>query len=275
MLAPIFFILAFLAALTGALLEASAHAASADFQAAVARTSDVAIVDGVADFSAGLALFVQAHGSSGPWPKLPSWSARKPACATAAQNCRFAYRIRAVITAASSPGSASTGSDAAGNLQASAIDEQRVSAIVTATVFGETGEPLASHSRFLTYRVFGAAPYAVVTGARDIAAVNGTGAAAQGDSGGSASTPAPKLAAPGTEVADDTRIHVRLSCQTAIAGVIPFTNDQQPAGNDSLPWGDAPLGAYEAPCASPDAAADTFRSERWTNGDANASGWTQ
>ena len=57
--------------------------------------------------------------------------------------------------------------------------------------------------------------------------------------------------------------------------VVPFANDQQVAGNDGLPWGNAAQAAYETPCTSADSPADVFRDERWTNGDANASAWTQ
>jgi hypothetical protein len=275
LLIPIVFIVAFLLTLTGALLENDLRAAKVTLHMAVARYSDITIADGVADFTHGLAHVVQRAGASGPWSYEPSTSALKPACAVAAaQRCPFRYRIRATITAASGTGAAG-GADAASNLQAAVINEQRVSALVTVTIIGETATILGARTRFLTYRVFDTAPYAVISGSRDIATVNGTNAAAQGDSGGASGSPASGAPARAPTELDDTRIHVRLTCRTVIANIVPFSNDQQAAGNDGLPWGNAPHAAYETPCPADDAPADVFRDERWGNGDTNASGWTQ
>jgi hypothetical protein len=263
MLVPIVFVLAFLLALTGALLDNSARAVAIAHGAEVARYSDAAIADGVADFTAGLGAFVAAHGPDGPWPTATAASAPRSACAPAAgTGCAFTYVIRGTITNASAPGDAAAG-DAAPNLQSSVIDEQRVSAVVSIELRGPAAT-VATRTRFLTYRVFATAPYAIVSGSRDIATVNGSAAAAQGDSGGAAGTGSA-----------DTRIHVRLSCRTVTPDVVPLVNDQQAPGNDGLPWGNAAGAAYEAPCTIPDAPADAFRSEHWQNGDTNTSGWTQ
>lgn len=269
MLVPIVFIVALLCALTGAVLETGAYQARVGLDAAVARAADVAIGDGVADLTGALARFVAANGTGGPWPQ-PEPSASRPACASAdAERCLFSYVVRARITAASTT-STTTGADAASNLQAAVIDEQRVSAVVTVALTGPAGTVLGTRTRYLTYRVFGTAPYAVVSGSRDLATDDGQQSAAAGDSGGSDPSAAPA----GAVSFDDTRIHVRLTCRTVIANVVPFANDQQTAGNDSLPWGNAAQAAYEVPCASPDAPADVFRDERWINGNSDASGWT-
>jgi hypothetical protein len=258
MLAPIVFLLALLLALTGGFLEASLRAAKVTLQTAVARDSEVAITDGVADLTGALARFVELHGTTGPWPQQTAASAAHPLCSatapgaageTGAVRCPLTYTIRASITSASDA-QAGSGADGATNLQAAVIDEQRVSAVVTVTIDGPGGT-LATRTRFLTYRVFETAPYAVVSGSRDSTTVEGTQAAAQGDTGGAAS-------------GADTRIHVRLICRPASAN-----------GNDGLPWGNAAQAAYETACLAPDTPADAFRSERWTNGDTNASGWTQ
>jgi hypothetical protein len=272
-LVPIVFIVAFIVTLTGAVLENNLRAAKGTLNAAVARFSDVTMTDGVADFTHGLARVVRLNGAGGPWSFEPSTSALKSSCAAAlTADCPFRYRIRATITAGS--GSAASGAgDSASNLQAAIINEQRVSASVTVTIVGSTGATLGTRTRFLTYRVFDTAPYAVISGSRDSATVNGAASAAQGDSGGAAGTPVADAASPGGF--DDTRIHVRLTCRTIIENVVPFSNDQQPAGNDGLPWGNAAQAAYEAPCPAVDAAADIFRDEQWGNGDTNSSGWTQ
>jgi hypothetical protein len=274
-LVPIVFIVAFMLALTGALLENSMRGAKAALGAAVARYSDITMADAVADFTHGLAGVVERNGAGGPWSSEPSTSALKSACAAETPaSCPFHYRIRATITAGSSSAAAG-GADAASNLQAAVINEQRVSARVTVTIVGSTGATLGTRTRFLTYRVFDTTPYAVISGSRDSAAAIGAASAAQGDSGGAPGTSGVDPASPAASGFDDTRIHVRLTCRTIIKGVVPFTNDQQPAGNDGLPWGNAAQAAYEAPCPAADAPADVFRDERWGNGDTNATGWTQ
>jgi hypothetical protein len=271
------FIVAFMVALTGALLETSILGAKAAQNAAITRYSDVTIADGVADFTRGLATLGPAHATRGPGPRGTSRSAVRSGCAPDAAACPFSYTISATITAASNDGDSlgdgdSIAGDSALNVQAAAIDEQRVSARVTTSVMGPESTTLGTRTRFLTYRVFMTAPYALVSGSRDGATVIGAAAAAQGDSGGAASATGARPAGPATF--DDTRIHVRLACATVTAAVVPFVNDQQLAGNDGLPWGNAPRAAYEAPCASPDAPVDDFVDERWTNGDTDASGWT-
>ncbi len=261
MLVPILFLVAFAAALAGVVLENGLVASRTALHASVARYSDAAVGTGVADFTAGLAAFVERHGSRGPWPVNTSRSAERAVCAGAA--CPYRYVVTARITDTAGSDGATTGADrdAATNLQTAVIAEQRLSAVVSVTLRSAAGISLGTRTRFLTYRVFGTAPYAVVTGVRDSATVAGSQSAAQGDSGGA------------TGVAD-TRIHVRLTCRTAIAGVVPFVNDQQTAGNDGLPWGNHAQGAYEAPCHTRDEPVDAFRDGRWTNGDAAASGWT-
>jgi hypothetical protein len=271
-LVPIVFIVAFLTALTGVLLENSVRADRVEQHAAVDRYSDVAIADGVADFTHGLAGFVERHGTAGPWPRNPAQSPLKSACesiSTAA--CPFRYAITATITAASAA-DAGSGTDAATNLQAAVIDEQRVSAIVSATVTGPAGNPLGTRTRYLTYRVFDTAPFAVISGSGDSAAANGAQSSAEGDSGGAAGGPA---RTPKGDELEDTRIHVLVTCGTIIPNVVANVNDQQVAGNRGLPWGNAANAAHETACQTKETSADVFRDERWLNGDGNSSGWTR
>jgi hypothetical protein len=256
MLIPILFIIALLTALSGAVLENSRQAAHAAIEAQIARSASAALTDGVADFTHGLAAYVAGHGTHGPWPASATASTPLALC-TSANVCPYTYVVSATITAASGSGA---GADVAPSLQAAAIDEQRVSAVVSAAVSDATGAVVGTRSRSLTYRVFAASPYAVIAGS--------SAGADPGDTGGAVPDTAEDAAA-------DTRIHVRLTCRTVIANVAPFQNDQQPAGNDGLPWGNAPHAAYETPCTVPEAPADAFADGRWTNGDVNASGWSQ
>jgi hypothetical protein len=173
------------------------------------------------------------------------------------------YVISATITAASS-GSGDAGPDGAAtatNLQAAAIDEQRVAATVTATISSANGTVVATRTRQVTYRVLTAPPYALVAGVRDVATVGTPSGTTQGDTGGQ-------------RAGADTRIHVRLTCTTVTPAIVPFVNDQNPAGNDGLPWGNHAAGAYEVPCATADEPVDAFHDERWSGGDASRTGWS-
>jgi hypothetical protein len=276
-LVPIVFLCGLLLTLGTALLESSLAAARTSLQATVARYSEAAIGNGVAEFSAGLASFVETRGTSGPWPSQLSRSPSRALCAAPAAPtaCPFAYTVTATIVAASAgptaatafAGTATSGSEeSAANLQTAAIGEQRVSAIVTATITNANGTILGQRARRLTYRVFAAPPYAVVVGARDAAAVDQARTSAPGDTGGVDG---------GASTARDTRIHVQLTCRTVTPDVVPFANDQQPAGNDGLPWGDTAGAAYEAPCPQTASPADAFVDARWASGDADSGGWAQ
>ena len=154
MLVPIIFIMALLLALTTAMFESSSATIRIARDTTAARYADVAVTDAVADFTAGLAAYVEEHGSSGPWPTEQSNSYPKPLCAPAsdATPCPYSYVISAAVTdAANEPAPATTG-DAAVNVQ-STLDEGRLSAVVSATLSGPQGTAIATRTRLLTYRV--------------------------------------------------------------------------------------------------------------------------
>lgn len=282
MLVPIVFILALLLTLAGAVLENGLFAAKIALHDSVARSSDVAISNGVANYTAGLANYVKAHGTNGPWPNGTSFAFPQDLCdaTIAPQSCPFSATIDARISGASGGASAVPGSDPALNLQRTAIGEERVSAVLTATISSKAGVVLGTRTRLLTYRVFTAAPYAIVSGSLDTAAISGSPATGQGDSGGALPPTADAPEAPAApESANpaplaDTRIHVVLTCSTAIPNLRAGRNDQQAIGNDGLDWGNAPHAAYETPCHRESSPADSFADESWTSRAEPAAGWT-
>lgn len=280
MLLPIVFLLALMLTLATALLESGLAATKIALHASVASYSAVAVAGGVADFTASLAAFVRQNGTRGPWPAAASHVFPAPLCdaATAGSQCALFSTIDATITDPSAPITSGRRRDAASNLQTSVIGERRLSAVVTATISAPNGTILGTRTRLLTYRVFEAPPYAIVSGSQDTTTVNGLRTAAQGDTGGAwtkAQDGAPLPPATSQGSAGDTRIHVQLSCTTVIADVVANTNDQQVRGNDGLPWGNAANAAHETPCTEKASPADAFADRPWTNGNANASGWTR
>ncbi len=283
-LVPLIFVMTLLLTLATALFESSFATARIARDRTAARYADVAVTDAVADFTAGLAAYVKVHGSSGPWPAQPSDSYPKALCGgeSISAACPYSYVIHAAITDAANVPAPGMAGEAAVNVQTT-IGESRLSASVSATLSGPQGTVVATRTRLLTYRVLSVMPYAFVSGSRDTTTAGGTRTTAQGDTGG-LSAPSDSSATDSTggqpsidraAALHDTRIHVQLTCRTAIVDADPKKhNDQQPIGNDDLPWGNAAGAAHEAPCLQPAAPADAFSDTGWTNGNTNASGWT-
>jgi hypothetical protein len=263
MLVPVIFVVALMVTLATAMLESSVFAAKIALHRSVARYSELAVSDGVADFTAELADFVKQNGSSGPWPRATSRTQPKSVCdaGIAAGGCPpFFSTVERTITDASGAVTNTSSADGVRNVQTSGINEARISVVVSATIGAQNGSIIfGSRARLLTYRVFEAAPYAIVSGSRDLTSVNDSLRTAQGDSGGAPAAWGPSAA--GGSAPHDTRIHVRLVCA-------------QTAGNDGLPWGNGGA-AFEATCNPTASPADAFADKAWTHGNSGAPGWTQ
>lgn len=274
-------LIAFTIALAAAVSTAGVMSAKIAMHDAVARYLDAAVIDAVADFTAGVQRYVQRDGANAGWQRdaTPSRSPRISACdgSVSPPQCPYSYQIEAQITGSlNGPPVAGAALATARNLQHAVIDEGRISARVTVILYPrEGGQPRGSRTRYLTLRVFETAPYAVVSGVREGTTVDGALAFAQGDSAGTAAVagsdkPAPDPSDP--ERYRDTTIKVKLTCRTRNAA----GNLQAAPGNDGLPWGvSAP--AFERECpANPDMDGDRFTPARpWLSGDANATGWTE
>jgi hypothetical protein len=280
-LAVAFLLLAF----TGTILTQAVVASKLALQTAVAHYLEAAIGDGVADLTGGMQYYVKHAGAAGPWQSgtAESHSPRRPVCAQtiAPDECPFTYDVAARITGATTTGAPGGGdTDVAMNLQSAVIDEQRVSAQVTVRLYARQSEKIVgSRTRYLTYRVFNSAPYAIVSGVRDGTTVNGLASSAQGDTSG---TPAMPL--DNTQVGDilrpsttrpmayrDSTVKIQITCSTI--------NDpaqlQSSPGNEGTPWGISAQG-FELPCESGNAIdANSFSRRFWKNGNADLGGWTE
>jgi len=294
-----------------AVLAGGTLAARTQLDRFVAHETDLALRDAVARFTADVRTIVAAQGASGPWPAsqqtdpFPHAGSRPQAlCGSdaGAGVCPFTYAFTWTIDGQTNAGAGPPpgGPDVANNLQRAVIDEERIAGSVSVRVTDRDGNVVAARTRTLTLRVFDAAPYAVVSGVRELTTLDGTRSAAQGDSGGTGSRagtgiladePAPDPAHP--DRYRDTRIKVDMDCAEASPGFSesnPFADDA-PAGDDGLPWGVSGT-AFEVPCAPTYAQQITlnaptglpypanpfpinvFAQSTWSTGDAGSSAWS-
>jgi hypothetical protein len=302
--------------LAGALLVSSLASATFALHEGATRSAGIALARGTHEVTAWISNFVHKNGAGGALPMQEQMLAPQPLCDDLTESgapgasqpvrtgaCAYAtisYRVTGT-TAGGADGS--TGPDTAENLQ-TVVDEQRASVELTATITSASGEVLASGTRQLTLRLFDAQPWVVVTGTRDVSTVLGSIHAAEGDTAGQtgAGTASAIAATPNPldpSSFQDTSIHVTMTCTNSSANSDPSRpdRDDQPPGNDNLPWGvQAQHGAFEAPCqpayalsVSPGVPSDanlgvngnydvgTFRtSESWSNGSStSAASWPQ
>ena len=164
-------------------------------QHAASRDMGLAVDGAVIDVTRNIAQYVRDNGTTeGPWKSPADRSPNESTCAGEAANqvCLYTtYRWR--FTGASRNASSRFGGGAsqsgagqseAINLQTALIDEQRVSVQIIASITTEKGDQLGSRTRDVTFRVFNAAPYAVVVGSYDVTSQLGSANATQGDTGG-------------------------------------------------------------------------------------------
>jgi hypothetical protein len=262
---------ALLAVLAGALLTNSLLQANVAAHQMAVRLTTTALARGTSDFVTWAQTYVAQHGAATAWPPTTVTEPAQPACAAAATTCTTFATIAYAV--AGSSATATSGPDPAENLQ-SALHENRISGTVTATITNQNGTVLATRTRLLTVRVFDAAPYAVVTGAREASAMAGSVSAAEGDEGGYRDTTlfsgraTPDPSKPMT--VKDTTVRVTMTCANSASNsneTEPMLDNNQP-GNDDKPWGVSGGQAFEAPCSpsylfssTPPIPADAFVSE--------------
>jgi hypothetical protein len=271
---------------TGTILTQAVVASKIALQASVARYLEAAAGDGVADLTAGMQYYVKYAGSAGPWQAGAgeSRSPKRPVCAetVAPDECPFTYDIAARVTGSTTASSATgAGTDVAINLQSAVIDEQRVSAQVTVRLYPrQSDKAIGSRTRYLTYRVFNSAPYAIISGVRDGTTENGLATSAQGDTSGAppllqpaagSERPIPDIANP--DLYRDTTIKLSVTCST----INPAIEPQAPPGNEGLPWGVDAENGYELSCNGGESLQlDMFSAERsWQNGNTRDLRWAE
>lgn len=284
----------------GALLTSALVSAKATLHATATRAVSSALGRGTNDVRAWAANFVARNHARAHWPVSVRISDPEPVCDSCSLRVSLAYRVTGSTTAPTTGSEGGSGLGTAENLQ-TLVDEQRVAVEVTATVSNTAGVVLGKGTRELTLRVFDAAPWAVVTGARDLSTVLGSVHAAEGDTGGAAPSPGGTAAPAAPDPRDpsaykNTTIGVMMTCANSTANndqSAPFA-DNQPPGNNSMPWGVQARGrAFEAPCSpsyaitlvpsDADVPKDgnyrvgSFRpAQSWSNGSRTApSGWPQ
>jgi hypothetical protein len=267
--------MAVMVVLAGALLTSALVSAKVAMHETATRLIGIALDGGTGDVTTWAADFVYRHTASGPWPTTEQTSQSQPICEPSSSSgmpaglapslgpgpcSRYAtvtYRITGSTSFAASAGDEKAATDAAENLQV-LVDEQRISAEVTATITNNSGVVLGSGTRQLTLRVFDAPPWAIVTGTRDVSTVLGPIDAVEGDTAGTKAGSATGQAKPDASPDPndpsgfkDTTIKVTMTCSNSAGNddqEAPFRDNQEP-GNYHLPWGVQLLGrAYEAPC---------------------------
>jgi type II secretory pathway pseudopilin PulG len=252
--------------LAGALLTSSLVSAKVAIHEAATRHVATALARGTDDFSRWAANFVYTNRADAQWPAQPQTTAPEAACgagfaAPTVQTppCAFfvttTYHVTGSTTVPLGNGGPA-GNATAQNLQ-TLVDEQRISADVTATITNASGTVLGAGTRELTLRVFDAPPYAIVTGTRDVSTVLGSEHAAEGDTGGADEDSrslaqgdgSPDTANPSSY--KDTVINVTMTCTNSPANSDQSNpnNDNHAPGNEGLPWGVQDVhGGFEAPC---------------------------
>lgn len=282
MILPILIMLAAVTILSQALLTGELAGARAANRTAVARAADLALSLAQAQLVTALQTSVvanlnarqaAANGIDGTF-STSSAAASEP-------GTPFWYAASAQVNGVTSvPGT----TDQAENLQASEIaQEQRISAVVTAEVYGAdpTHPLLATRTRLITLRLFAAPPYAIADGSRALATIDDT-PNAEGDPAGVLAQPT-DAATPDPSRPDryhDTTIKARFNC----AG--PDNGPPDP-GNDGLHWGTGSAPAVDEMCnpaPGPWATGtpvptvgndDALSARSWGNSNTNQSGWTR
>ncbi len=277
------FLLAALTVMTTSILGGELSYAKASAHLAVAREAESALTLGEAQLLAALQAAVAANLDAGnaAGDGIDGTFTRSASGAISGSNVTYATyaQINGVTGQSGS-------SDTAQNVQTSSLgQEQRLSAVVSVELLGAPpgNALLAKRSRLVTIRIFSVAPYAAVDSARDVATMDDTGGAAEGDSAGT-------LAAPGDvttpdpsqpDLYHDTTIKVRHQC----AG--PDTGGTDP-GTFGYQWGLGGAPAVDSACVPtpppwaqspppppPPGLGDTFAAQQWGNSNLNQSGWTR
>lgn len=254
--------------LSGALLTGTLISAKVALHEAATRHVQIALAGGTGDLERWAADYVYRNHASAQWPTSLQTTAPQPIChsiqvidATTQASCSLfettTYRVTGSTTEPTAGNEAGSSTLAtADNLQ-TAVDEQRISAEVTATITNATGTVLGTGTRELTVRVFDVPPWAIVTGARDVTTVIGSVHAAEGDTAGVDANGAPSDSYNATpdpvnpSQYKNTVIYAKMTCTNSVANGDQGNPkiDNQPPGNNDMPWGVQAIGrAFEAPC---------------------------
>jgi len=259
-----------------ALLTSTLVSAKAAFHRAVIQKSETAMSDATAQFVTWAQNHVSKYGTEAAWPtgtqpqsgpisddlcngrvtSVPAQTSASSPSSTCPLMATMEWTVTGSSAASTGRGAQTAAISSAQNLSVS-LDEQRVSATVTAIITNASGKTVfANHSRELTARIFDATPYVAVTGTRDVSTEVGDIHASEGDTGGYRDAGSGKTSSTQNENSPasltDTRIITTIDCSNtqsendqndplADGTNVSFDRSVRPFGN--LAW------AFEAPCA--------------------------
>lgn len=248
--------------LAGAILTSTLVSAKALLHQTILTKTQTAMSDATEAFVASTQAFVKQHGSEpSRWPiSQPTTEALCTAAAGAGNagvTCPYLATMNWAVTGSSATvaqANANSGAAADASYLANTIDEQRISATISVQVSNQSGTVVyGERSREITARIFDAAPYVVVTGARDISTEDGNIHSSEGDTAGALQTndllagsadPNPGYPTYYT----DTRILTSIDCSNSVPGTT------RPIGNAFFDTAFHPYGnvawSFESSCSS-------------------------
>jgi hypothetical protein len=255
-------VIASIVALSAAILTSTIVSAKNSFHQLVIAKTQTAMNDGTSQFQFWAQKFVAKYGTEADWQAQSAQPTPifQPMCATNETKCTFYETLQWKVTGASSavpaPASSSAPMSTAQNMTP-AVDEQRVSATITAIVSDATGRTLyGGRTEEVTARVFNVAPYFVVTATHDLGSNSGAITSSEGDSGGvEDSVEESHYAAPTTanpSAYTDTLLKATIDCDNTTAFDETDPEATEDNGTNLLdsqfhPDGDL-VWAYQMPC---------------------------
>lgn len=267
MLLPILWFVALMALLSGAMLEMSMMGSRIGLNRSIAAYTDMAMNRAVTNYVNQLQQDVHVGGTAHAMnsPNFRYVTDVEPLCGTRTSTglCSLNYFVFGRLNQSSS---SSTGRTPANALQKQFAFEEKVNATITVQVPGQNGDTLAERTRLLTFRIYNNAPYATLTGERDVDTSVGLVDSAQGDTAGRNV---------GATDYSNTAILVRMTCQQMgrPAGDTRGSPVAHSAASEHLPWGNDTNGAYEVQCVAPDQDVSNFNSPYWNGNSQRPTGW--
>ena len=184
-------IIASIVVLSAAILTSTIVTAKNSLHQVVVAKTQTAMNDATSQFQFWAQKFVVQYGTEANWDASGAQAAPifQSMCVGVAQGCNYFETLQWKVTGATSglPVAAAASGQAMSTAEnmTPAVDEQRISATITAIVSDASGRTLyGGRSEEVTARVFDVAPYVVVTGTRDLGSEAGTLKASEGDTAG-------------------------------------------------------------------------------------------
>ncbi len=230
-------VIASIVVLAGAILTSTLVTAKNAFHQVIVAKTQTAMNDATSQFQFWAQSFAAKYGTEADWqaPSVQQAPIFQSMCGAGATTCNFYETLQWKVTGATIgvPAPAGTGAALSTAMNMTpAVDEQRISATITAVVSDATGRTLyGGRTEEVTARVFNVSPYVVVTATRDLGSAAGAAGASEGDSGGTiashyVSDEVPNAAAPAGDI--DTLISATIEC----ANTLGFDETDLVAPND-------------------------------------------